>query len=517
MRTDREPGSSRLTSNLETRSAGRHSRCAGLFLALPIAVFMSLTGVMPARAQLCPGDCNADGVVTIDELITAVGIALEERAADACTASDIDSNGRVSVDELVRAVGSALNGCALSSQTPTPTPSIGVPTSTPTSPVSTGSHWLTAYYPSYQQFLVPPSEVDYTAVSHLIHWPVLPRTDGSLDTASTDFSEEHSADVVARAHAAGTKVLLGIGGDATSGATAGFQGATGDGNRARFVANIVTLMRDRGYDGVDINWEEIGSDDEERFTAFIGELRAALDQLTPRPLLTMPPETGAAAHPALIASVQQHLDQINLQTYVMSGAYPGWVTWFNSPLYNGGFEFPSVPGARVPSVDDEVDRFVAAGIPAARLAIGIQFDGFVWAGGSGTDTGGVTKPRQEWDRSASRPDGTDVGAPDVTVERYADIVDSFGAAQGFTKTFDVVARVPYLSRDSAADVDDRFISFDDEQAISEKGQYAKSKGLGGVFIFELTGDYFGNRPAAERHPLLSAAKTAIKAGFVDGP
>ena len=72
-----------------------------------------------------------------------------------------------------------------------------------------------------------------------------------------------------------------------------------------------------------------------------------------------------------------------------------------------------------------------------------------------------------------------------------------------------------MSRDSAADADDRFISFDDEQAISEKAQCAKSKGLGGAFIFELTGDHFGDRPAAERHPLLSAAKTAIKAGFVD--
>jgi len=48
-----------------------------------------------------------------------------------------------------------------------------------------------------------------------------------------------------------------------------------------------------------------------------------------------------------------------------------------------------------------------------------------------------------------------------------------------------------LSPDSAADADDRFMSFDDEQAISEKAQYDKSKGLGGAFIFELTGDYFG--------------------------
>lgn len=493
---DRELPACQPTFNFGALRAGRRSRRARAFLTLLIALLASLSAVMAARAQPCPGDCSADGVVRINELIAAVNIALDLSAVGSCTASDVDSNGRVSIDELLKAVNAALTGC---------------------SPVSNGSRWLTAYYPSYRQFDVPPSEVDYTAVSHLIHWPVLPRDDGSLDTASTDFSDAHSADVVARAHAAGTKVLLGIGGDAASGATAGFQAATGDEHRARFVADIVTLMQNRGYDGVDINWEEIGIDDEPRFTALIGDLRAALDQLTPRPLLTMPPETGAASHPALIASIQQHLDQINLQTYVMSGAYPGWVTWLNSPIYNGGFEFPSVPGQRVPSLDDEVDRFVAAGIPVSHLAIGIQFDAFVWAGGSGTDTGGVSKPRQEWDRSASRPDGSDIGAPEVTVERYADVVSSFGAAQGFTRLFDETARVPYLSRDSAAAMDDRFISFDDEQAIAEKAQYAKSKGLGGAFIFEVTGDYFPDRPAGERHPLLSAAKTAIKAGFVDSP
>ena len=378
------------------------------------------------------------------------------------------------------------------------------------------SRWLTMYYPSYQQFLMPPAEVDYTAMTHLIHWPVLPKPDGTLDTASTDFTLAHSQDVVTRAHAAGVKVLLGIGGNQDSGATAGFRGATSAPNRANFIGNIVSLMQARGYDGVDINWEVIRNIDTPQFTAFIQELRAALNQILPRPLLTLPPDSGTDFVPALVASVQQHLDQINIQTYVMSGAYPGWVTWFNSPIQNGGFTFPSTPTEKVPSIDDLVNRFTAAGVAPSKLAIGIQFDGFVWAGGSGTDTGGVTKPRQSWDRSASKPDGSDIGAPQVTTVRYADLVTTLTPAQGYQAFFDAVAMVPWLGRDMPGNADDRFVSYDDEEAIRQKALYVRSKGLGGVFIFEVSGDYFPARPAGQRHPLMSAAKVYVKDGFVNG-
>jgi len=35
-------------------------------------------------------------------------------------------------------------------------------------------------------------------------------------------------------------------------------------------------------------------------------------------------------------------------TYDLSGPYGGWVTWFNSPIYDGGYRFPST-GGLVPS------------------------------------------------------------------------------------------------------------------------------------------------------------------------
>ena len=60
----------------------------------------------------CAGDCDGDGAVSVSELITAVNIALDSRAPTACPAIDTNANGQVTVDELVRAVANALNGCA---------------------------------------------------------------------------------------------------------------------------------------------------------------------------------------------------------------------------------------------------------------------------------------------------------------------------------------------------------------------------------------------------------------------
>lgn len=60
----------------------------------------------------CTGDCNGDQLVTVDELITAVNVALGQSVVAACPWVDRDLTGRVTVDEIVAAVNSALEGCA---------------------------------------------------------------------------------------------------------------------------------------------------------------------------------------------------------------------------------------------------------------------------------------------------------------------------------------------------------------------------------------------------------------------
>ena len=97
----------------------------------------------------------------------------------------------------------------------------------------------------------------------------------------------------------------------------------------------------------------------------------------------------------MVRLLQSRFDQINLMTYDLAGTWPGWVTWFNAPIYDGGYRFPST-GGLVPSTDGMVNSFIAAGVASGKLGIGIAFYGDLWAGGTGTSTGGAALPRQSW-------------------------------------------------------------------------------------------------------------------------
>jgi hypothetical protein len=64
-----------------------------------------------ATAQVCVGDCNGDGSVTVDEIVTMVNIALGLSEVSSCAAADPGGDGMVTVDEILTAVNNALNGC----------------------------------------------------------------------------------------------------------------------------------------------------------------------------------------------------------------------------------------------------------------------------------------------------------------------------------------------------------------------------------------------------------------------
>lgn len=64
-----------------------------------------------AGATSCQGDCNGDGLASIDELISAVRIALGEIPLSSCPAVDVNGSLVVEVNELIGAVNSALDGC----------------------------------------------------------------------------------------------------------------------------------------------------------------------------------------------------------------------------------------------------------------------------------------------------------------------------------------------------------------------------------------------------------------------
>ncbi|HUK83663.1 MAG TPA: glycoside hydrolase family 18 protein, partial [Verrucomicrobiae bacterium] len=348
--------------------------------------------------------------------------------------------------------------------------------------------WISAYYAGWMQRYLPAQEVDFTAMTHVIHFAVVPRTDGTLDSDVNAVTSANSTDVITRAHAAGVKVLISVGGENSA---IGFRGATSSANRTRFVTNIVSFVAARGYDGVDLDWEPLDSSDAAPYASLVNELRAALDAITPRRLLT----AAVGSQPALLASLQTKFDQINLMTYSYSGAWPGWVTWFNAPVYDGGYRFPTT-GRLMPSADGSVSNFLAAGVAADKLGIGICFYGCNWSGGAGTSTGGAALPRQTWKTP-----------PTVTTLTYSAIVSTYYQPQLYR--WDTNAQSAYLSLDQPGSTNDLFISYDDQTACRAKLAYAKRKGLGGLIIWELGGGYRADAPNGQRDILLQSIKQAV--------
>lgn len=115
--------------------------------------------------------------------------------------------------------------------------------------------WVSAYYAGWSQGCgyeghLQPDQIDYSAVTHVIHFAMIPNSDGSLDYSSLCITPENSADLIQAAHAAGKKVLISIGGWQTE---SGFLGATEDRNRTEFIQNLINFIISRGYDGIDID------------------------------------------------------------------------------------------------------------------------------------------------------------------------------------------------------------------------------------------------------------------------
>lgn len=83
-----------------------------LIPALLVATLATLAGPAEAR-RVCTGDCGGDGLVTVDEIVRGVDIALGTTASTQCGAFDADASGDVDVSELLAAVTHALTGCPL--------------------------------------------------------------------------------------------------------------------------------------------------------------------------------------------------------------------------------------------------------------------------------------------------------------------------------------------------------------------------------------------------------------------
>ncbi|GIW45534.1 MAG: hypothetical protein KatS3mg077_2816 [Candidatus Binatia bacterium] len=84
----------------------------GQVATVPVTLTMGNIYAGPLVQLGCAGDCDADGSVTIHELVTMVNVALENAPIASCTRGDVNSDSEITIDEIITAVNNALNGCA---------------------------------------------------------------------------------------------------------------------------------------------------------------------------------------------------------------------------------------------------------------------------------------------------------------------------------------------------------------------------------------------------------------------
>lgn len=355
--------------------------------------------------------------------------------------------------------------------------------------------WVSAYMASYNHYAppggnwgnLPTDEIDWDAFTHLFYFSLKARADGTLSTikAYENMNPDRINAIVSAAHNAGKPVLFTVGG---WGNHHGFSNAISPAVRPVFISNIVAVLKTWGFDGVDLDMEPINGSDTENYKAFIRELHAALQNVT-TPLGSKPLVTAATAwRPDVFSDLQDYFDQINLMTYDFSGAWQGWVSWHNSPVYDGGLTFSN--GKPVPSIEGKINEFISAGVPKEKLGIGIDFYGYVW-------NGYVTDPGQSWTTAPQVEDNIP----------YYEIINTYYTADNYR--WDGNAEAAYLKMDNSDPAKKKFVSYDDEKSIRSKINYTRQKGIGGVIIWELSGGYFKDKPAGQRDPLLQAVKEAV--------
>lgn len=74
-------------------------------------VIAAATFQVTAPPPACAGDCNGDGVITIDELVQVVAIAFGDAPASSCPSVDANGDGSATIGELLAAVRHAVDGC----------------------------------------------------------------------------------------------------------------------------------------------------------------------------------------------------------------------------------------------------------------------------------------------------------------------------------------------------------------------------------------------------------------------
>lgn len=350
-----------------------------------------------------------------------------------------------------------------------------------------GAPWVMAYYVGYQNGYLKPKDVDYSLITHIVVGGVGIEADGSLDEhwhLPNGDGKAMARDVVWRAGKAGVKSLVWLGGPNEADK---LFSATDDAVRGTTVKNILALVDEYGFDGVDIDWEPVRAKDEPRLLALVKDLREARPEL----LITVPinwvPLTIISKKDlSVYAELSKYTDRLFIMSYSMSGPWSGWRTWHSSALDGATLTTPG-------SVDSSVVAYLKAGVPRERLGIGVGTYATCFAYP-------VKKPRVTYPKGFA--------PSNVSVMSNRTLMDGYYNKK--YEKWDDKAKVPYLSFSKARGANKcGMISFENARSLNEKALYIKENNLGGVLVWNIGTGYMPEASRSKRHELLRAVVTPL--------
>jgi chitinase len=322
---------------------------------------------------------------------------------------------------------------------------------------------LVADYGYWSKYQTPPygaAQIPMKMMTHILHAGI--NIDGSANGTIDVPDGFVEPELISKAHRAGVKVFLLVGGDAGAFSTM----AASDTLRVVLAQNLWDFAQRYGYDGVDIDWEYPGTADRSGYFQLMNTLRSFFPSPTYQLSADIAPWGGPGYNLKKIATV---LDFFNIMTYDCAGPWTDDAQ-LNSPIFWDPHDpepYECQPGG---SVQEAINAFLQVA-PAAKLNIGTPFYGY--------DYRTVT---QLWESC------TDCNWS-VVSENYGTFIKQRVNKDGWVRNYDSIAGVPYLLHSNGKP---GFITYDDPSSTYLRVWYTDwERGLGGTFMWSLDADYDG--------------------------
>ncbi len=165
-----------------------------------------------------------------------------------------------------------------------------------------------------------------------------------------------------------------------------------------------------------------------------------------------------------MGKVQKYVDTVNLMAYDYYEPTDDAITGNHAPLFTDSLDPKRI------SADRSVREFEQAGVPAAKIVLGVPFYGHVWGEVEDVDHG-LFRPGKR--------------VPNAFAQ-YGSIQSTM-ISNGFTRYWDPVASVPYLYNPETK----LFVSYEDPQSLALKCKYVLNNRLRGVMFWDYAADPTG--------------------------